>query len=198
MKKDNIEYEDIRRMAEEATGREMKTPKDFDLLALRIYDRTRVLLSTSTLKRFWGYTDKSNEKRGDLRRSSLDALAQYVGFTSWDAFCKRTSKSGEEESSNLFYGSKQLTTKSLTPGDKLTVMWNPDRRIVIRYSGNDVFIVLASENSKLSVGDTFKCHVFVENQPLVLVDLVHGEHAPCGYICGKLGGIRFLDSELKN
>lgn len=182
-------------MAEEATGRKMNTPKDFDLLALRIYDRTHLLLSTSTLKRFWGYTGKNDETRGNLRRSSLNALAQYVGFTGWDAFCNRTSKDDEgKESSSLFYGCRQMTTDEMTPGDKLTVMWNPGRRIVIRYSGNDVFVMLESENSKLSVGDTFKCHVFVENQPLVLVDLVHEGLPPCGYTCGRIGGIRFIES----
>lgn len=191
MKIDKPEYTDLRRMVEETTGRSMQTPKDFDLLVLRIYDRTNVLLSTSTLKRFWGYVAKQDETRGELRRSTLNTLSAYVGYTDWQAFCNRTGAQQGEDTSNLFYGHKQLTADKLQPGDMLTLMWNPDRLVKLRYSGNDVFMVTESQHSKLAVGDTFKCHAFVEHQPLTLVDLVHLGMPPCGYTCGKAGGIRF-------
>lgn len=195
MKKDKPEYEDIRCMVEDVTGRKMKTPKDFDLLVLRIYDRTNILLSVSTLKRFWGYVAKNDETRGEMRKSSLNALAAYVGFSDWDSFCNRKDNNEAIDSSNFFYGHKQITTEQLQPGDTLIVMWKPDRMISLRYSGNDVWIVIESRSSKLSVGDTFKCHIFVEHQPLVLVDLVHEGLPPCGYICGKNGGISFHKSK---
>ncbi len=192
MKIDKPEYEDIRRMVEEVTGQKIQTPKDFNLLALRIYDRTNILLSVSTLKRFWGYVAKNDDTRGEMRKSSLNALAAYVGFVDWDAFCNRkNSDSIKEDTSNFFYGHKQISTDKMQPGDTLIVMWKPDRMISLRYSGNDDWMVTESRNSKLSVGDTFKCHVFVEHQPLVLVDLVHEGLPPCGYICGKDGGITF-------
>lgn len=191
MKNDKPEYADLRRMVEEVTACKMQTPKDFDLLALRIYDRTKVFLSVSTLKRFWGYVGKNDEKKGEMRRSSLNALAVYVGFSDWDAFCHRSDDEVGDGGSNFFYGCKQLLAESLTPGDELMVIWRPNRCITIRYSGSNVFVVLANENSKLSVGDTFKCHLFVENQPLTLVDLVHDGMPPCGYVCGKNGGVTF-------
>lgn len=191
MKKDNPEYDDIRRMVEEVTGHKMLTPKDFDLLALRIYDRTKILLSVSTLKRFWGYVAKKDESRGEMRKSSLNALAVYAGFVDWDAFCNRHDTDDTRDASNLFYGLDAITTDHLRPGQTIVVIWKPDRRVTLRYSGNDVWMVTESKNSKLSVGDTFKCHVLVEHQPLVLVDLVHDGLPPCGYVCGKDGGITF-------
>lgn len=86
MKKDKPEYDDIRRMVEDMTGRKMQTPKDFDFLARMIFERTSVLLSVSTLKRFWGYVAKDDETRGEMRRDSLNTLAVYVGYADWDTF----------------------------------------------------------------------------------------------------------------
>lgn len=191
MKKDKPEYEDIRHMVEDVTGRKMQTPKDFDLLAFRIYDRTNLLLSVSTLKRFWGYVAKNDETRGEMSKSSLNVLAAYVGFADWDVFCNRRVTDDAKDASNLFYGLKRTTADRFLPGETMVVMWKPDRSITLRYSGNDIWLVTESMNSKLSVGDTFKCHVFVESQPLVLVDLVHENMPPCGYVCGKDGGIVF-------
>lgn len=191
MKIEKPEYEDIRRTIEDVTGRKMQTPKDFDLLAVRIYERTNTLLSVSTLKRFWGYVAKEDGGRGEMRQSTLNVFAAYVGFADWDAFCNRNNSGEAKETSNLFYGQKQISTDKLKPGDALVVMWKPDRCVTVRYSGNDVWVVTESRNSKLSVGDTFNCHIFVEHQPLVLIDLVHNGLPPCGYICGKDGGITF-------
>ncbi len=196
MRKDKPEYDDIRRIVEEVTGRKIQTPKDFDFLALRIYDRTNTPLSVSTLKRFWGYVAKDDEARGEMRKSTLNALAAYVGFVNWEAFCNRDVSDDAKETSNLFYGHKQMTTDRLQPGETMIVMWKPNRSIALRYSGNDVWMVTECKNSKLSVGDTFKCHVFIEHQPLVLVDLVHEGMPPCGYVCGKDGGIVFQTPNL--
>lgn len=191
MKKENPEYDDIRRMMEDMTGRRMQTPKDFELLSVRIYERTGILLSVSTLKRFWGYVAKEDDSRGNMRQSTLNTFASYVGFSGWDSFCRRKASGDTKETSNLFYGRKQTTADHFRPGETMIVMWKPDRCITIRYSGNDIWVVTESKNSKLSVGDTFRCHVFVETQPLVLVDLVHEGMPPCGFVCGKDGGITF-------
>lgn len=191
MKNEGKDYEDIRNLIEEVTGRKMLTPKDFDHLALRIFDRTHIQLSVSTLKRFWGYVAKNDENRKNARISTLNALAQYVGYQDWNTFVNRKNDIKEDDSSNMFIGNKVLHSSSLFVGDMVCVLWKPNRRIVIRYSGNSIFTVIESENSKLSVGDTFKCPLFVENLPLVLTDLIHGSLSPCGYICGKNEGIKF-------
>lgn len=192
MKKDKPEYDDLRNMVEDVTGCKMQTPKDFDMLSMRIFSRTNVLLSVSTLKRFWGYVAKNDETRGEIRRSSLNALAMYVGYSDWETFCRRSDSEVGEEGSSFFYGAKHISAENLIPGDVLKLIWRPNRCVTIRYSGNGVFVVIANENSKLSVGDTFKCHMFVENQPLTLVDLVHDGLPPCGYVCGKNGGITIV------
>ena len=44
----------LREMIEEAVGRKMKTPKDFDFLADQIFDKLHETVSSTTLKRMWG------------------------------------------------------------------------------------------------------------------------------------------------
>ncbi len=195
MKFDKPEYNEIRRMVEETIGHKIETPKDFELLAQQIFIRTNVLLSVSTLKRFWGYVAKQDETRGEMRKSTLNTFANYVGYADWDTFCQDGIADSKADNSNFFYGQKHLEVGNLYPGETLIIMWKPNRRITVRYSGNYVFVVIANENSKLSVGDTFKCHLLVEHQPLVVVDLLHDNYPPCGYTCGKKGGILFQKME---
>lgn len=69
---------------EEKAGRKMKTPKDFDFLVEQIYERTHTRISVSTLKRLWGYVDSYPS----VRESTLDLLAQFVGYENYRQFCQ--------------------------------------------------------------------------------------------------------------
>ena len=53
----------------------MKTPKDFDFLAGQIFDKLHENVSSTTLKRIWGYLSEPSTPR----LSTLDILAQFVG-----------------------------------------------------------------------------------------------------------------------
>lgn len=58
--------------------------EDFELLADKIFEQTRVRLSLSTLRRLWGrvkYTHAPNA-------ATLNALAGFLGYTQWRAFCE--------------------------------------------------------------------------------------------------------------
>ncbi|MFT3933978.1 MAG: hypothetical protein QM726_10215 [Chitinophagaceae bacterium] len=56
--------------------------RDFELLSEKLFEKTTVLLSASTLKRVWGKT--SHE--GKPSKATLNALAQFIGFENWRAF----------------------------------------------------------------------------------------------------------------
>ena len=71
----------------------------------------------------------------------------------------------------------------------LTVSWKPNRRCTFRYLGNQQFIVEATENSKLKVGNTFSCSVFILGAPLYLTDLKQGDNAPVAFVAGKKDGL---------
>lgn len=67
---------------EQKAGRKMHTPKDFDYLHSCLFDECHTMVSVSTLKRIWGYVQSD----GAPRPSSLDPLAQYAGYDSWEHF----------------------------------------------------------------------------------------------------------------
>ena len=81
----------LREMIEEAVGRKMKTPKDFDFLADQIFDKLHETVSSTTLKRMWGYLQESSSPR----ESTLDILAQFVDYKDWETFCSEASAQEE-------------------------------------------------------------------------------------------------------
>ena len=77
--------ESLCRAVERKAHRRMRTPKDFDALSTIIFDELHIMVSASTLKRIWGYVKTDSMPRP----SSLDPLAQYVGYADWDDFMQR-------------------------------------------------------------------------------------------------------------
>jgi hypothetical protein len=64
--------------------------RDFEVLSQLIYDKTKVSLSESTLRRIWGRVEYKHLPS----TTTLDTLAQFAGFESWRTFIKqRTDKS---------------------------------------------------------------------------------------------------------
>ena len=62
----------------------VRTPKDCEQLSQLIDERLHQHVSTSTLKRLWGYV--TNEFAP--RTSTLNILAQFAGYADWNSFCK--------------------------------------------------------------------------------------------------------------
>ena len=77
--------EQLREAIEKEAGRKMKTPKDFDYLSEVIERQLHEHISSTTLKRMWGYLAEPVTPR----ISTLDILAQFLGHADWDAFCKK-------------------------------------------------------------------------------------------------------------
>ena len=67
----------LRDMVEEAIGRKMKTPKDFEFLSEQVFEKLHETVSATALKRIWGYLSEASIPR----ISTLDILSQYVGYT---------------------------------------------------------------------------------------------------------------------
>lgn len=180
-------YGALRGAVEKTVGRAMKTTSDFDHLAASLLEATKVSISAMTLKRFWGYLGEKNMRQP--RPSTLDALALYVGYTDWMTYYKQSSAAGKVESD--FLKNNSLVTNSLSKGTLIRLMWHPDRVVTIRHEGYEVFTVVESMNSKLSAGDTFRCGLIVEGEPMYLSGLIHEGSEPSEYVCGRKDGVRF-------
>lgn len=176
----------LRAKVERTAGFTPKSPKDFIRLEREIFAATRELISTSTLKRFWGYNGEKYAVKPF--RGTLNILSNYIGLISWDVFCSITADNGI---SSNYINSEILSTRTLQAGDVIRLQWRPDRCVSIRYDGLDMFTVTESKNSKLQPGDTFICPIFVKGEVLYLTHLVSNGNPPTNYACGKDGGILF-------
>ena len=78
----------LREEVEQKAGRKMMTPKDFDFLSESIFEEIHTRISPSTLKRIWGYLQNDNTPRS----TSLNILANYVGYDDWDSFMASAEK----------------------------------------------------------------------------------------------------------
>lgn len=171
---------------ETAFGHKMYSPKDFDELRERIYIRLRVLISSTTLKRVWGYLPGDTEPN----RRTLDTLARFIGHPDYEHFCQQPSNP-EEIVSNPVLSRHINVREDLVENDRLTLSWQPDRLCNVRYLGNLQFRVVDSKNTRLQKGDYFQCSLIIEGEPLYLSHLLQGDNPPANYVCGKQGGIRF-------
>lgn len=179
MKQDLLKQE-----VERTFGRKLKEARDFEELSHLLLSHTRERLSPTTLKRFWGYL--KNEKV-QIRPHTLDVLARFVGYKDFEDFCAQADCLDEVQSG--IKAEERITSEGLRRGQRLIITWRPDRRIVVRLLGNSQFEIIEAENTKLSVGDTFRCHLMIQHEPLYLDEVVHQGQPAMVYVAGQKDGV---------
>lgn len=162
-KKDFEKYREAFLQAlERATGYDISTTKGFSRLSVDIKYRTGQIVSTSTLKRLYGYVGGL----GTPRLHTLNTLALFAGYPSFKAFVHATQSNESAESG--FVSSKLLYSKDLTRNAVIRLSWHPACVSICQYKGEDQFEVLRSENTQLIPGTTFYCTLFIEGEILYL------------------------------
>ena len=170
-------------------GRRVATTTDFEALSVVIERETGELLSSSTLKRLWGYVTSHPMPR----LSTLDILSRFVGFRDFRLFCESL-KSDAAFSSN-FLTVQSVFSADLKPGDILTIGWNPDRLVKFRYEGNNQYAVTESMNAKLMAGDRFELAHLMKGYPLYIPRILRDNAYTPAYIAGTDGGLTLLRVE---
>lgn len=160
-------------------------PRAFDDLNDTLFHATGQEISVSTLKRLWGYIEPYRA----TRLSTLNILAEYVGFGSFHDFCRQLDARNNVESD--FLGGESLSCDGLAPGTLVELRWHPDRRLLLRAEGPCEFTVIESRNAKVAAGASFSCGAIVAGHPL-MADVVRagsqgGPSSP--YVCGVNHGV---------
>ncbi len=171
---------------ETALNQRMQTPKEFEYLRERIYARLHILVSRTTLMRIWGYLDEGVTPRA----STLDILAEFLGYQGWEEYQQNALLPKEQQSSPVL-NRRLSVAKSLARGDCLRLTWQPDRVCDIEYMGDMTFRVISSCNTRLRVGDTFQCSLIIEGEPLYLDNLKQDDAPAIAYVCGKKSGVMY-------
>lgn len=178
------DYAALCRQVEATAGETIETAKQFEDLSQKIFDRTGVLLSPTTLKRIWKYLDEPVNPR----RSTLDVLARFCGWRDYSDFISGTVP--EIESGNV--GAYVIRAgKDIRPGERVRLFWRPGRVCDIEFIGGLEWKVIRSEGSRLTPGDFFSCALIVSGEPLYLDNLRHEGTVPGVYVCGSRTGITF-------
>lgn len=181
----NPEIEKLKITIEESLNRKIKTPKDFTFLTGAIWERTHETISTTTLKRLWGYVKGYD----NTRDTTLDVLTRFMGYNNWEDFLSKID--GETNSATVL--SPHVNANNLSVGDRVKVSWMPNRHCTFRYLGEKKFIVEKAQNSKLKVDDTFCCDFFILHEPLYLSNLIQNNNPPVDFAVGKKGGLCELE-----
>jgi len=179
----NIEF--LKKEVERTIGFELKTPKDFKTLRNSIKSRIDANVSESTLMRMWGYI----HSKSNTSEAVLDTLSRYIGYKNYEHFSSQ--HQNKDSQSTPIFGKHLNVEDDLKEDDEIIITWRPERICRVRYLGNKKFIVLNSEKTRICTGDTFKCGLFIANEPLYITELKHGDNATTTYVCGKIDGIRW-------
>lgn len=95
------------------------TNSDFELLSDKIFEKTTVRLSISTLKRIWGKVKYDNSPTA----ATLNALANFLDYASWRDF---------ESENNRTASSVSTTTNNTVHGNTVVEKQGTRRKIAIR------------------------------------------------------------------
>lgn len=174
-------------LVEKKYGKALRTTTDFDEFSFYLQKHEFGLISTSTLKRLWGYVNDLHKPR----MQTLDLLAHYIGFDFFSAFCEYLKQSSAYNSS--FFSTHQIMAKELIPGMELEIGWSPNRYLRLVYQGNTIFEVEEAKQSKLQKGDRFETTTFLKGQPLFLSYILRNGVRTSPFIAGRNGGLTLLN-----
>ena len=161
----------------------LSSPADFQWLIQQIWNKQHTILSLSTIKRLWGYVPSN----GVPRLSTLNTLSQFLGYADWNAYLVALEQRGGNESA-MFQG-EGISVSALQPNDRIEVCWQPNRRCVFCYLGNNQFVVEESKNAKLHIGDRFSAATFMVGNPMYLDNLLLSDGTCTSYVAGKRHGL---------
>ena len=186
-RKEIPELQYLLELVEKQYGRKLSTTTDFESLSVIIEKATGDLLSSSTLKRLYGYVSLNTVPR----KTTLDILSRFIGNRDYETF--RISLSNDPQFSSRFFSAKTVTTSELKAGDRLRIGWPANRIVTLNYLGDDLFEVDTSVNASLVKGDRFRQVSFMKGYPLYRSRILRdGDYTPA-YVAGMNSGLNLIE-----
>lgn len=168
-------------------GRRLSTSADFEALSVVVEHEAGEIISSSTLKRLWGYVTL----KPTPRISTLDVLSRYIGKRDFREF--RQSILNDEHYVSRFFPVKTVYSADLNEGAEVVIGWAPNRLVTLRYDGDSRYTVIRSENSKLAEGDRFRAESFMIGYPLYIHRILRNGEFTLSYIAGAQEGLNRAD-----
>lgn len=176
----------IRQMIMEKFNAPLLYPQQCEALAMAIKETTGQTLGTTTLKRMLGFVKGS----GGSRASSLDIIAQYLGYRDYNLLCKDL---GEDTDISDFRGVESFDSADLEAGERVRICYEPDRELILSYLGNNRYVVEESKGSKLLRGDKLIIAGFYVGFALLVSDVEREGVHRGAYQAAKQGGLTEIE-----
>ena len=178
---------ELQMLVEQKYGRSLCSPTDFVEFSTQISNEGGGRLSSSTLKRLWGYVNDTHTPRA----YTLDVLSRYAGFQSYDVFYSHLMERASQHSA--FFSGEQLYSSQLKAGQTVEIGWSPNRYVRLFYEGDNRFKVVEVRESQLQVGDRFEVACFYKGKPLYLPCVVRLGERMGAFMAGRDGGLTLLN-----
>lgn len=160
------------------------------------------LISLGTLLRMVGLKERETK----ISEVNLNRIAHYLGFNSHKQLLSHAK--GEQLGlyknngrSGMFLN-RTIYSELLSIGTYVKFKYGEDRRITLKYCGDNIFYVCESFNSRMKSGEKYLIPFFTHGQILHTKELSTDRH----YSCGENGGIydlvcgdtKYPNNEVKN
>lgn len=174
--------EKLKKLIESRVGYPLRYPKDCDFLSKDLRENYNCSISSSTLKRLFGFSSPS--ARPHLY--TLDQLSRLLGYPSWDEFCYQEQGPNNSPDEISF-----LDLEDLKEGQKFILEFPSSKSLLLQNLKNGHFLVLESVGGKIQSGFKLEIHNIVKFYPLVCHKIFSPQDVFLGSaIIGKIGGIR--------
>jgi hypothetical protein len=171
----------IRERIEKQFGQEIRYSKDCEVLATAISSKTNKRISASTLKRLFGLAKGIDEPR----LYTMDVIAMYLDFKNFDELHAALIENIHSD----FEIIDELKTESLKLDDKVTLHYEPNRKLTMKYLGNKEMELIESVNSKLKINDKLIIPHIVRNYPLLISEVIRQNKNLGPYTAAKISGV---------
>lgn len=99
--------ESVKKQIEQVYGQEIKYPRDCEGLAVCITEKTGNSISSSTLKRLYGFVRTSSKPS----QFTCDTIALYIGYAGWESYEKSKHSENNEVDNTLSIAKDKRTKK---------------------------------------------------------------------------------------
>ncbi len=178
--------EKVRQMILEKYNTPLQYPQQCEALSMAIYEATGETLSTTTLKRLFGFVKGPKS----LRSSSLDIIANYLGYADYDLLLKEIGKNTDISDFSNVESNESVNIKV---GTVVRISYQPNRVLILRYLGDNKYVVTEARGSKLQKDDVLMISGFYIGFELLISDVVRNGLHLGSYRAAKQGGLTGIE-----
>ncbi len=172
---------------EKRLGRNLSSPRDFEYLSEAL-TKSGSRISSSTLKRIWGYNRDVTDTYKPYRYTIL-SLVNFLGYATIEDYIKQYNSSATQSAE---YVGETIITDDIMTGSIVEISWAPDRTCTLICLGKGSFRVVHSENGRLAPGDMVRLMSLTQNAPLYFNEVTRfGTDEKFVYTAGQRTGIRY-------